>query len=57
MLKFSVLRGAEMSERQIARSIFHIAAIVNVAYGLLLLSMPELQFDLSQDPGAPQNTG
>ena len=46
-----------MSKRQIARTIFYIAAIVNAAYGLLFLSMPELQFDISHDPGAPQNAG
>jgi hypothetical protein len=46
-----------MSERRIARTVFYLAAIVIAAYGLLLLSMPELQFDLSRDPGAPQNAG
>jgi hypothetical protein len=46
-----------MSERRIARTVFYLAAIVNAAYGLLLLSMPELQFDLSRDSGAPQKAG
>ena len=46
-----------MSERRIARTLFYVAAIVNAAYGLLLLSMPELLFDLSRDQGAPQNHG
>jgi hypothetical protein len=46
-----------MSERRIARTIFYVAVIVNAAYGLLLLAMPEVLFDLSRDPGAPQNAG
>jgi hypothetical protein len=46
-----------MSERRIALTIFYVAVIVNAAYGLLLLSMPELLFDLSRDQGAPKNAG
>ena len=40
-----------------ARVIFYVAAIVGVIYGLLFLTMPELQFELSQDPGVPANPG
>jgi hypothetical protein len=51
--------GATMtrSEAKIARIIFYLAAIVSVIYGMLFLSVPEWQFELSQDPGAPGNPG
>jgi hypothetical protein len=44
-------------ERQIARATFYIAAVVGAVYGLLFLSVPEWQFELSQDPGVPANPG
>ena len=54
-------KGAEMamtkSEAKTARIIFYVAAIVGAIYGLLFLSMPEWQLELSQDPGAPGNPG
>jgi hypothetical protein len=51
--------GATMtrSEVRIARIIFYLAAVVSVIYGMLFLSVPEWQFELSQDPGAPGNPG
>jgi hypothetical protein len=45
------------SEVTIARIIFYVAAIANVIYGLLFLSLPETAFELSQDPGVPANPG
>jgi hypothetical protein len=45
------------SEAKIARIIFYLAAIVCAIYGMLFLSVPEWQFELSQDPGAPGNPG
>ena len=45
------------SEVTTARIIFYVAAIANVIYGLLFLSMPERVFELSQDPGVPANPG
>ena len=45
------------SEVMTARIIFYVAAIANVTYGLLFLSMPARVFELSQDPGVPANPG
>ena len=45
------------TERQAARGIYHVAAVVSAAYGLLFLATPEWQFELSQDPGFPANAG
>lgn len=45
------------SERQAAQAIFYAAALVGAIYGLLFLSVPEWQFQLSQDPGVPANPG
>jgi hypothetical protein len=40
-----------------ARTIFYIAALVGVIYGVLFLLMPNFMFQLSQDPGVPANAG
>ena len=47
--------GSAMTQSEVttARIIFYVAAIANVIYGLLFLSMPERVFELSQDPGVP----
>jgi hypothetical protein len=56
LFRLQLTLGATMtqSEAKIARMIFYLAAVVSVSYGMLFLSVPEWQFELSQDPGAPQ---
>ena len=59
MLGSLTLVGLAMTQSEVttARIIFYAAAIANVIYGLLFLSMPETAFELSQDPGVPANPG
>jgi hypothetical protein len=45
------------SELQTSRAIYYVAATVGAIYGLLFMSMPEWQLQLSQDPGVPANPG
>jgi hypothetical protein len=40
-----------------ARTIFYVAAILMAIYGLILFLVPQVMFNISDDPGVPANPG
>jgi len=58
-LRYFIVGGVQMAavESNIAKTVFYIAAVVGVIYGVLFLLMPNFMFQLSQDPGVPPNPG
>jgi len=51
------LAATTRSDSDTARIIFYVVAIVMAIFGLGLLLVPQVMFDLSQDPGVPANPG